>query len=364
MRIGLVIYGSLDTVSGGYLYDRKLLEYLARQGEQVEIVSLPWRNYSRHLADNLSASLHRRLSRLDVDVLLQDELNHPSLFWINRQLKGRFPLVSIVHHLRASEAHPGWLLGLYRRVERMYLTSLDSFIFNSQTTRRAVEALSGGQQPGVVAYPGGDQYQPQIDLLEIAARARQPGPLRLFFLGNLIPRKGLHTLLAALELMPPESAELSVAGGYLSDSPYTRALRRQIETLEERVHMLGALDAASLSIHMRHQHVIVVPSSYEGFGIAYLEGMGFGLPAVATTSGGATEIITHAQDGYLLPPDDPRSLAEILTTLAADRELLAALGAAARRRYLAHSTWDQAGAAIHEFLLRLLAKRSPSSSRI
>ncbi|HET9913419.1 MAG TPA: hypothetical protein VFQ13_16105, partial [Anaerolineales bacterium] len=52
MKIGFVIYGSLDTLSGGYLYDRKLVEYLRAQGDTVEIISLPWRNYAAHLTDN------------------------------------------------------------------------------------------------------------------------------------------------------------------------------------------------------------------------------------------------------------------------------------------------------------------------
>ena len=54
MRIGLLIYGSLDTLSGGYLYDRKLVEHLRQAGDSVEIVPLPWRSYPAHLADNLS----------------------------------------------------------------------------------------------------------------------------------------------------------------------------------------------------------------------------------------------------------------------------------------------------------------------
>ena len=53
MRIGLVIYGALDTLSGGYLYDRKLVEYLRAQDDAVEIISLPWRNYAAHLTDNI-----------------------------------------------------------------------------------------------------------------------------------------------------------------------------------------------------------------------------------------------------------------------------------------------------------------------
>ncbi len=114
MRLALLIYGSLETISGGYLYDRMLVEYLQRQGDQVEIISLPWRNYARHLCDNLARSLFKQLDQLRVDVLLQDELNHPSLFWVNRRLDGAVPIVSIVHHLRSSELRPSWQNAFYR----------------------------------------------------------------------------------------------------------------------------------------------------------------------------------------------------------------------------------------------------------
>jgi len=87
MRIGLLIFGSLDTVSGGYLYDRQLVRYLEAQGDHVQVVSIPWRNYPKHLFDNLSTDLFNRLLNLPVDILLQDELNHPSLFYLNQRLK-------------------------------------------------------------------------------------------------------------------------------------------------------------------------------------------------------------------------------------------------------------------------------------
>ncbi|MEK7323802.1 MAG: glycosyltransferase, partial [Chloroflexota bacterium] len=141
MRLGLLIYGSLDTISGGYLYDRMLVEHLWRAGDDVEIISLPWRNYAQHLTDNFSSSLLARLRRGHFDVLLQDELNHPSLFWLNRSLRGRYPIIAIVHHLRVSEARPAWQNWLYCQVERRYLASVDGFIFNSETTKKAVEAL-------------------------------------------------------------------------------------------------------------------------------------------------------------------------------------------------------------------------------
>jgi hypothetical protein len=86
MHVGIIIYGSLETLTGGYLYDRKLVDYLKARGDRVEVIALPWRNYFRHLTDNASRSLRRRLLEAKFDLLIQDELNHPSLFLLNRGL--------------------------------------------------------------------------------------------------------------------------------------------------------------------------------------------------------------------------------------------------------------------------------------
>jgi glycosyltransferase involved in cell wall biosynthesis len=357
MRVGLVIYGSLETVSGGYLYDRKLVEHLRRQGDTVEVLSLPWRNYARHLLDNLSQSLRDCLLSGRFDVLLQDELNHPSLFWLNRQLRGSlsYPVISIVHHLRCSELRPAWHNRLYLRIERRYLRGVDGFIFNSQTTLRAVEQLGVdlASQPHVVAYPAGDQFDPCISDAEITRRAAEPGPLRIIFLGNLIPRKGLHTLLSALEQIPAGACELSVVGSQSGDPRYVRSIRRQIDQLGQanRVQLLGSLGMRELADCLRSHHVLAVPSTYEGYGIVYLEGMGFGLPAVATTAGAAGEIITHGVDGFLVPPGDAPALVQCLSRLAQDRPLRATMSLAARQRYLAQPTWEQTAGQIRAFLL-------------
>jgi hypothetical protein len=62
MRVGLVIYGSIETLTGGYLYDRRLLDHLVSRGDRAEVISLPSRNHHpRALCDNASPSLVRRL---------------------------------------------------------------------------------------------------------------------------------------------------------------------------------------------------------------------------------------------------------------------------------------------------------------
>ena len=123
MKIGLTLYGGLDERSGGFRYDRQLVAGLRRAGDTVEVVELPWRAYGRGLLDNGSRALRRRLD-VDVDVMLQDELAHPSLVRTNRHLT--YPTVSVVHHLRASE--PRSLRPLYRAVERRYLETVDGVV--------------------------------------------------------------------------------------------------------------------------------------------------------------------------------------------------------------------------------------------
>lgn len=359
MQLGLVIYGSLNSVSGGYLYDRKLVEHLRREGDEVEIISLPWRDYPRHLGDNLSGPLHQRLASGRWDVLLQDELNHPSLFQLNCRLKtGAFPpIVTIVHHLRSSEARPAWQNRFYRQIEARYLNSVDGYIFNSKATRaEAAAAAAVNSKPGLIAYPAGDRFGSGFADDEITCRAALPGDLKIIFVGNLIPRKGLLTLLDALRQVPAGAWVLNVVGS--GEPAFERRIRRRVEAsgLAGRVRLLGRLSDSDLAAKLKESHVLCVPSTYEGFGIVYLEGMAFGLPAIAGASGGAPEIITDGEDGFIVPDAGAQALADRLALLAADRERLLRMSLAARRRYLAHPTWDETAARIRCFLLEQAAR--------
>lgn len=352
MNVGLIIYGSLETVSGGYLYDRQLVAYLRRQGDDVALITLPWSSYGRHLTHNLSKWLFSRLRQAPFDLLLQDELNHPSLFWLNRRLRPyiSYPLISIVHHLRCSESRPAWQNWLYRWIEQRYLNSVDGFIFNSQTTASVVNRLASG--PGVVAFPAGDRFQPDLTAEEITRRALASGPLRLIFLGNLIPRKGLHRLLSALAQLPRDGWQLTVVGDTAVAPSYTRSIFKQIQRadLTANVSLAGSLADSDLADCLRQSHVLAMLSDYEGYGIVYLEGMGFGLPAIASTAGAAHEIITHEENGFLLNPGAPLAAANLVETLINDRAMLARLSLAARERYLRQPTWVESMAQIRQFL--------------
>lgn len=348
MKIGLIIYGSLDTLSGGYLYDRKLVEYLRSQGDTVEIISLPWRNYTAHLADNLTFRLPQNL-----DILIQDELNHPSLIMANRG-KHPYPVISLVHHLRCSELRTQWQNTFYRWVETHYLNSVDGFIFNSRTTQKVVSELVEQPKPCVIGYPPTDRFGAPLSEEEITERA-QHDKLRILFLGNVMYRKGLHTLLEAVKDLQSKVI-VDVVGSLDSEPVYSKLIQELIKKydLSSFISLHNSLDKEPLIEKLKQAHVLAVPSSYEGFGIVYLEGMGFGLPAIGTKAGAAEEIIEHGKTGFLIEPDDSKSLAEHLKALMEDRDLLTRLSLNARARYLRQPLWVDTAKNIREFLGSLL----------
>jgi glycosyltransferase involved in cell wall biosynthesis len=354
MKVGLVIPGPLDFPSGGFLYDRQLVAALQRAGDEVEVISLPWEAYAANIAFNLDRRLGARLRSWRGDVLLQDELAHPSLLLVNRSLRraGSIPTVSIVHHLRSSERRGFVARAAALLAERSYLRSVDAFVFNGRVTRRAVEKLTGGPAPGIVAPPGGDRLGCGVTEEEAAARSTEGGALRVLFVGALIPRKGLLDLLAALAAVPRSEWSLTVAGSPDADPAYARQVQRFIDHhgLRAVVAMKGHVDDAELARQMRAAHVLAVPSEYEGFGIAYLEAMGFGVVPIGSDAGGAAEVIENGRSGFLVAPRDRPALSRMLRHLAIDRPALKFLALGALRRSRQFPGWEQRMSEVRSWL--------------
>jgi glycosyltransferase involved in cell wall biosynthesis len=357
MRIGLIIYGDLETMTGGFLYDRMMVDTLREKGDTVEVISLPWLPYGPALFLNASLSLIKRLKNGSFDLVLEDELVHPSFFILNTGLRSliKCPIIAVVHHLRSQEERPDWQNRFYGIVEKRFLRTVDGFIFNSRATLNTVIPWAKKNRPSVVAYPGRDRFGLTITEEELTARVRRSGPIELLFVGALIPRKGLHTLISALATLDPGIWHLTVAGDQNRDYRYKKVIRRQIVEagIVNRVSFLGEVSDPHLAALYERSQVLIVPSSLEGFGISYLEGMGFGLPAVASKVGGAMEIVSHGENGFLLSSGDVRTLATYVLELAQDRDRLLKMSLAARQTFLAHPTWTDSGRVSHDFLHQL-----------
>jgi len=358
MRLGFVIYGSLNTLTGGYIYDRILVEYLQSRGHRVDVISLPLRNYGRHLLDNWSPGLRSDLVAGPYDLLVQDELNHPSLFHVNRSLgkKSRLPKVAIVHQVLCRQPRNVLLNRLYQAIEKRYLESVDAMIFNSDTTRRTVATLVSGRRPSIVACPAGDRlgHLPSTDL--IGSRTRENGPLRLIYVGNVLPRKGLFPLIKGLSHLADEIWHLTVVGSLTMDARYVREIKRLIaqRNLGRQIEIAGPKDGNELVNLFLQSHVFVLPYSHEGFGMAYLEAMAFALPVVGSSKGAVKEFVIPGQNGFLIELDDFESVNALIHSLHHDRQRLLKMSYAAFRTYKERPKWRDTMESIHRFLTGLV----------
>jgi len=363
MRMCLIIYGSLDTLTGGFLYDKFLVKHLRQKGHEIHVVSLPWRRYGQHLLDNFSPKLRSGLISETYDLILQDELNHPSLFWVNHKLRNTdgddTPLVSIVHQVLSSQPRPYLLNKLYKTVEKIYLASIDAFIFNSETTRSRVQRLTNFTGPSIVASPGGDRLGHLQAAEQLKARAGQGGPLKMVFVGNITPIKGLVPLIEILAMLPPDIWRLTVVGSLTMDPGHVRKVERLIsaKNIRRQVALAGPLDGSELKNILSSGQLFVMPFSNEGFGIAYLEALAYGLPVLASAAGAVKEFIRHGHNGFLFAAGETRIFAKIILDLHKNRDHLLKISETALQSAISRPGWNETMESIDHFLMNLVKQR-------
>jgi glycosyltransferase involved in cell wall biosynthesis len=141
-------------------------------------------------------------------------------------------------------------------------------------------------------------------------------------------------------------------GSSLAWPRYARGIRRQVTRLgfDAQVRLHGERTGAALWSLFRQSHVLALPSDREAYPLSCLEALGFGLPVLASSSGGTGEMFHHGREGFLLDPHDPAAWAASLRALAGDRRTLRAMSAAALARYRAHTTWREAADAVAAFI--------------
>jgi len=186
------------------------------------------------------------------------------------------------------------------------------------------------------------------------------GHLRLLFLGQLVERKGIDTLVAAFARMET-SADLLLAGGDWNSYGFPRQIRDMIADLniQDRVHLenhrpdVGAL--------LDNCDIFVLPSRSEARPRTIIEALYLGKPVVASGVGGIPTLIEDGVTGLLVPPDRPDILAAALDRLAADEDLRRRLGTAGRAWAQAEVNPERAAHA-HAVLYRRLVADAHADS--
>ena len=355
MVVCLIIYGSIETLTGGYLYDRQLMKHFERKGHRMHLVSLPVRRYPLGLFDNLTRRLKERLQQVKPHLVLQDELCHPSLIALNRGLNTdrSMPIVSIVHHLYCREKRRPLVNAIPTWIEKRYLDTVDGFVFNSRTTRDSVFDLSRPLRPHVIAPPGGDRWShPALGHPE---RTMGEGPLRLIYVGLVIPRKGLLPLIEALARVRRQNWRLDVVGSLKVDRRYANRCRKLSAQfgLAPRICFRGQIADSALTEILAEAHLLCMPFAYEGFGITTAEALRCGVPVMGSTAGATRELIDHGGNGLLFDPGDTEGVAAALSQLAAEPERLHAMGRSAYERAQSHPSWRASMGRVEAFARRM-----------
>jgi glycosyltransferase involved in cell wall biosynthesis len=316
LRIAWIIYGGLDQVSGGYIYDRLVVEQLRELGDEVTVISL-----SPGVAPPSLGS--------DFDVLLGDELCFRELLPIFEAGVGGPLRVLLVHHLTAWEHALGAVHDEILALEKAVIDAADVCIATSHVTADRLHA-EGLARRVKVAVPGADR----LPRPESGGQEPSGARLRLLFVGNILRRKRVRELCEAVASLATPSVELVLVGAEL-EPDYAAEVRACVaaQQLTARVRFLGGLSAAGVAEQLELADALVLPSALEGYGMVLSEALWAATPVIAARVGAAEQLIGQTGAGLLYEPDDDAALGATLGTFAADAVL---------RGKLRRAAWDAA----------------------
>ena len=325
------IPGDIETLTGGYIYERRLLEGLRALGRDVRHVvlgdSFPDPT-PRHVADTVEALAAIEPGRvLILDGFIVGSLETSGLARV------RAPVVAMVHHALALES------GLDEaRREHLFRTERDNLALaahvlvpSPHTAEILATRYDVPPERITIARPGTD--------LPGGAPAPVDPPL-ILAVGIQHARNGHDILLKALARLRARDWQAVVVGAR-HDEGHAAALDRLHGDLGlgGRVRMAGKVSGEELDALFRAASVFALATRYEGYGIAFDEALRHGLPIVSCRTGAVPDTVPEGA-GLLVAPDDAVAFAEALDTVLADAERRDAMARAAAAAGRALPGWE------------------------
>jgi glycogen synthase len=277
-----------------------------------------------HLRQLYSLPATRLIPRLAIDADLihvhlgEDLAVLPLALWTSRR-RG-LPLVvtihcSLRHTLRVSDSRTAVLKTIGGQIELVGTRSADAVIVLTDRLAGLLEREGLPPERVHVIPTGVDR-----ELFRPGKADPLPGvpERRVTFVGRLVVAKGVDVLLEAARHLPPDVHVVFVGDGELRSWLRERADRIG---LGHRIHLTGFVPHDVVPAMLEHSKALVLPSLYEELGSVLLEAMEARVPIVASRVGGIPAIVRHGIDGLLVPPSEPRALAEALTQVLTDPAL-------------------------------------------
>ncbi|WP_226626383.1 glycosyltransferase family 4 protein [Alloyangia pacifica] len=316
--------------TGGFIYERRLLEELQATGRQVTHVALPAGAATAVQDARLRSEVRATLETLPpglpliLDGLVFAAMRSEDLARLSR------PVVAMLHHPMGMEQ--GVAPDLARHLlaqETANLALAAEIVVTSPHTRETYIGLGADPARITVALPGydGPRGLPQ----------RDSGP-RILSVGLLARRKGHDVLIRALAEVADLAWNARIVGK-THDAAVADELAALIAELglEGRVVLAGELSDAALSDAYRNARIFALATRYEGYGMALAEALCHGLPIVSCAAGAVPGTVGDA--ALLAPPDDPRAFAAHLRRLLESEAARAQLAGRSRALGRALPRW-------------------------
>ncbi len=332
-----VVPGSIDARTGGSIYDRRMVDGLARCGWDIAVVELEG-GFPQPGAADLGRAAATLAAIAAGTLVIVDGLALSALPDVVEHEAARLRIVALIHlPLAADVGFDTVTRARLAKAEQRALAASSLVVVTGTTTVGLLEQYELPRDRVVVVEPG-------TDLAPLARGSRGP-EVHLLCVATINSGKGHDVLLSALAAVASRDWRLTCAGSLTRDRAAVdrvRVLAGQLG-LEDRVALTGELDAAALAGCYDATDVFVLATRRETYGMAVAEALARGLPVVSTTTGAIPDLVGH-DAGILVQPGEVATLAEALSRVIGDAELRARLATGARRVRDRLPDWDYAAA--------------------
>jgi glycosyltransferase involved in cell wall biosynthesis len=345
VRVGFVTVGDTSRLTGGYLYNARVLAALRVRGVEVEeIVPCGASPGEQEAASRSSLGL----DPLRFDVIVVDALARIVCAPHLDRWRGERPVVAMVHELPSVAAG---VTADEREYEEPLLRS-DRLISVSEHGGSILESRGVPTARIRLLPPGFDRFPTG------SGSPVRGGPVRALCVAQWIPRKGILDLVQAWALHERPGASLEFIGETDADPAYAASVRAAIaDAPDASIVVSGPVDDATLGDVYAAADLFVLPSRYEGYGVVYAEALAHGLPVIACDVGPVPELVGE-EAALLVPPGDVEALSGTLDLLLKDAALRDRMSAAARRRAGELPRWEDTAADFLRILNEAVAERS------
>lgn len=337
--------GDLGTQTGGYAYDRRVLELLGSYGITCRHLVLPG-SFPAPTPADIEDSVQRLAATpadatLVIDGLAYGAMPAEAIARIGRRI------LALVHHPLCLEAGLSTARAAdLRTIETAALALASHTIVTSPATARLLAAEFAVPADRItIAEPGTDP----------ATRATGTGtPLQLLAVGAISPRKGYDVLVTALGPLRELDWRLTIAGATDRHPQAVAAIRQAIAAagLGDKITLAGTVVPATLERFYASADLFLMPSLFEGYGMVLAEAMARGLPIVCTTGGAAAETVPDTA-ALKVPPGDVEALGRALVLAMSDRKLRARLADASWEAGRRLPTWNETARRIAAVILEI-----------